>query len=338
MFFAKSHATLRAHPSCCKVSSCHFFPVFWRAKTTLMRFTLFDSSPRTTLSFPSFHLLAWCPWRNLTACFDPNSPFSRRVDFLGQESWDTQQNVYRLPPFFDFLLGLSSASTCRNRHFRHICIRSQTCSYDIREDARIYMTNFYTFVTARNLAPFVCRASFLACFWKFCFPFVSLGLWVWCRRRRSSFGSLATVQVSLYQFVMTETTWVPIKNIVHAPSTEHALTLSSQRRLSFLLNSWWLLIFPQLRCGPWSFEFSFIWSIWSFTAVFNRERFVCPLFRAVSWSYKTKTVWNWTESCHSDLYNPSRITSEGKSLADNRACSHRTSKSCTSSFCKPVLN
>ena len=30
-----------------------FFPEFWRAKTTLMRFTLFDSSPRRPLSFPA---------------------------------------------------------------------------------------------------------------------------------------------------------------------------------------------------------------------------------------------------------------------------------------------
>ena len=37
---------------------------------------------RWTLSFPKFF---WChvPLENLTLCFDPNFPFSRRTDFLG---------------------------------------------------------------------------------------------------------------------------------------------------------------------------------------------------------------------------------------------------------------
>ena len=45
-------------------------------------------------------------------------------------------------------------------------------------------------------------------------------------------------------------------NIVHVSPTENTLSLSSQRRLSFLFDSWWQLLFPQLRSGLWSFEFS----------------------------------------------------------------------------------
>ena len=45
-------------------------------------------------------------------------------------------------------------------------------------------------------------------------------------------------------------------NTVHVPSPENTLPLSSQPRLCFLFDSWWLLLFPQLRYGLWSFEFS----------------------------------------------------------------------------------
>ena len=61
-----------------------------------------------------------------------------------------------------------------------------------------------------------------------------------------------------------------------------------------------------------------IWSKWSFTAVFTCRSFGF-LFRAVSWSYKANTVWRWAEFCNFDLYNPSRIISEGISLTDKSA-------------------
>ena len=61
----------------------------------------------------------------------------------------------------------------RNMFF-HICIQSQTCSFDTREDANSYMTGFSNFCNGTEF--------------------------------RSS--SLTTVQVSLYQSDMTETTWV----------------------------------------------------------------------------------------------------------------------------------
>ena len=98
---------------------------FWRATTSLMRFTLWDYSSRKTLSSRIF---IWCqvPLENLTACFDPNFPSSLRMDLLGKESWDTQPNCVDsfnkatdpfAPSFFDFLLGFSSASTCLKKHF-----------------------------------------------------------------------------------------------------------------------------------------------------------------------------------------------------------------------------
>ena len=72
-------------------------------------------------------ILIWCqvPLENLTVCFDPNFSCSRRIDFLGSESWDTQPSCTDsftiatdpfAPPFFDVLLGFPSASTCRKWH------------------------------------------------------------------------------------------------------------------------------------------------------------------------------------------------------------------------------
>ena len=58
-----------------------------------MRFTLLDDFSKWTLSFQIFF---WerchVPLENLTACFDPNFPSFRRVDFLGKESLDTQHD------------------------------------------------------------------------------------------------------------------------------------------------------------------------------------------------------------------------------------------------------
>ena len=60
-------------------------------------------------------------FENLNVWFDPNFPFSRRIDFLWVLSWDTQPNwIVSInkatdafaPPFFDFLLGCPRASVC----------------------------------------------------------------------------------------------------------------------------------------------------------------------------------------------------------------------------------
>ena len=45
-------------------------------------------------------------------------------------------------------------------------------------------------------------------------------------------------------------------NTVHVPSTGNTLPLSSQRRFCFLFDPWQLILLPQHRSGPWSFEFS----------------------------------------------------------------------------------
>ena len=73
-----------------------------------------------------------------------------------------------------------------------------------------------------------------------------------------------------------------LRHIVHLPSTESILLLSSQRRLSFLIDSWKLLLSPQFRSGLWSFKFSSLdhneafqlFSIWNSSVAFCFEKFL----------------------------------------------------------------
>ena len=75
------HAALRAHLSCCKVSSC----VLSKNKKIKKR----ADCARAVHTFEEGPFLSrifmWCqvPLENLMACFDPNLPGSRRIDFLG---------------------------------------------------------------------------------------------------------------------------------------------------------------------------------------------------------------------------------------------------------------
>ena len=80
--FAKSHAALRAHLSWCKVSSCDLSPNL-HAQGLRSGGAHFRIIPRDG-PFLS-RILIWCqvPLENLTACFDPNFPCSRRINFLG---------------------------------------------------------------------------------------------------------------------------------------------------------------------------------------------------------------------------------------------------------------
>ena len=145
-----------------------------------------------------------------------------------------------------------------------------------------------------------------------------------CRRRRSSFfvsdHCHCCQKLSCHDWEYMSLLW----NIIHVPSTENTFPLSSQRRLSFLSDAW--SPFHNIVPDP-EVSILIIWSIWSFTAVFNCWKFGF-LFFVDSWSYKANTVWSWTEFCNFDLHNPSRITSEGISLTDCSAWSHLTSKSC----------
>ena len=143
-----------------------------------------------------------------------------------------------------------------------------------------------------------------------------------------------------YKSLCNSSSWLKLHEspFEHCPCAFH-WKLSSQRRLSFQFDSLWLISFPQLRSGTLKFRVLIIWSVWSFTDVFNRKQLVWPLFRTVSWSYESGDGLRLKQSLvNLDWYNPCRIASESISLADNRAWSHRMSKSWTSSFCKRKLN
>ena len=132
----------------------------------------------------------------------------------------------------------------RNMFFQ-ICIRSQTCSFHTREDAKNCMTGFFLkhFCNGTEFRSF-CLKSFLLCCLMFLRNFslaVSLGLRTWCGRRRSSFLPLTIAQVSLCKFVMTETTLVSFWTLSMCLPLKNTLPLSSRRRgfLSFLTFGDW---------------------------------------------------------------------------------------------------
>ena len=111
-------------------------------------------------------------------------------------------------------------------------------------------------------------------------------------------------------------------NIVHLISTENILPPSYQRRLSFL--------FDRSFCTL-KFRVFIVWSTWSLTDVFflifHNSVFHC------FWHFLGRTKPRQSES----EQNPA-IFQNHISLADNKAWSHRMSKSWASSFCNRTLN
>ena len=116
-----------------------------------------------------------------------------------------------------------------------MCIQSWTCSFDIREDVKSYMTDEFNFCIDTEFYSF-CLKSF-----------------------HDSFERRLLVSVCHDWNYMSL-----LSNIDHVRSTESILLLSSQRsqrRLSFLSDSWSLLLSRHLRFGLWSFEFSILISM-----------------------------------------------------------------------------
>ena len=97
---------------------------FWGARIVFLRFTLLNNSLRWTLSLPIFDV-APRALQEFDGVIRSNCPTSRRIDFLGRQSWDIQPNCLDsfskatdlvLQLFFDFLLGCPLASVCLDRH------------------------------------------------------------------------------------------------------------------------------------------------------------------------------------------------------------------------------
>ena len=249
------------------------FSQFWQARTTLMRFTLWDTSSRWTLSF----FLVWCQvsLENLTECFVPNIPFPRRIDYLGTESWDTQPNhvdfqwcnwSFRTPllwPLAGLLLRLNMSE--------EICSSKFASSLRLIVLTHKRMPNFtwrFFFVTAWNFAPSVWRAfiSVAWCFEGFFSLAVSLGLRTWSGRGRSSFSSLTP-----HKFPCASLSWLkpheyPFEHCPCAFHWKHSLTFN----VGFLF---WLLVTAPLYTTSFrtlTFRVLII-SIWRFTRLFNRK-------------------------------------------------------------------
>ena len=118
---------------------------------------------------------------------------------------------------------------------RHICILFLTCNFDTREDARTYMTFFFftEFESAWNFT--LAQRAFLFVAWSL-WGFLSLAVSLFClrmgcRRRRSSFFASDLCHCFLVLVCHDWNYMGLLWNIVHVPSNESPLPLSSQRRL-----------------------------------------------------------------------------------------------------------
>ena len=202
-----------------------------------MRRTLLDNSSRWTLSCPNLNLVQEGALRGFET-------FSEKV-------FRHTTQLYRLLQYRNWsICYLLSWALCwaflLPQHVgrnicRHIHILFQTCNSDTREDARTYMEfgsfclkNFplYCLIPLRFVVPrrqFVLPSNGM---WEKTFILFVSGL-------RHYFQRLLC-----HDWNCTSLLW----NIVHVPSTENTLPLSSQRRLSFLLTV--------TSFRTWSFEFS----------------------------------------------------------------------------------
>ena len=138
--------------------------------------------------------------------------------------------------------------------FFHICIRSQACSFDTRKGAKIYMAGFYNFGISTEFCTFCLKSFHLCCL---------MVLKIFLPRRQSWPLNLvrdktivlfvSDYRTSLLVLVCDDWNYMSLLlNIVHVPSTDSILPLSSPRWPFF---PWLLLLFPQLRSGLWNFDF-----------------------------------------------------------------------------------
>ena len=132
---------------------------------------------------------------------------------------------------------------------RHLCIRILTCNSDTREDVKIYVTFFYNFFGTES--DFFCQSFHLSCL-----PDGQSFPSNLVREKTIVLSVSDLCHCCQRQFCHDRNCMTLLWNIVHVHSTENTLPLSSQRWVSFLVDSWWLILFPQLLSELWSFEFS----------------------------------------------------------------------------------
>ena len=246
----------------CSVSSANL----GGARAALMRFTLPNDASRKTFSFPNL-CGAKCLWRIWRPVLIPLF-LDHLESIFSDKNLEIHNPIVQTPSTMQRNLSHNFSSTfCWASHqpqhalrnmFFHICIRSQTCSFETREDTKIYMTGFLTKpVSAWNFAPFVWR-DFLFVAWCFRGVFVSLRQsWPSNLVRERTIVFFVWKHRHCFQGLIDDWNCTSLlSNIVHLFSTESILPLSSRRRLSFLFDSWSLLLSQQLRSGLWSVEFS----------------------------------------------------------------------------------
>ena len=216
--------------------------------------------------FPEFLFGARCLWKNVQRDLISTLLLSREWTFSDEvletripnwmDSFSSSTDPF-LPPFFDFLLG----GTCY-----HDCILFVTCNSDIREDASNYMTGLDSFYFGTGICAFLSKGPDLIC-WKVVAR-QSLPLYHVQERTVVLFFSDYCIcsQVQDHGWNYMSLPW----NIVHLPSTESFLPLSSQRKLSFLFDSWKLLL-STISFRALKFQVLIVWSIvpWLMPSIFG---------------------------------------------------------------------
>ena len=130
----------------------------------------------------------------------------------------------------------------------HICILSQTCNFDTREGANNYMTGYYIFFIGTGFCS-SSLTSFLLC----CLNLLRASLrQSWTSnlvRERTIVLLLCEPRICRQMLDHGGNYTNLLSNIVPLLSTESILPLSSRRKLSFLFDSWLLLVSPLFHHG-----------------------------------------------------------------------------------------
>ena len=224
-------------------------------------------------------ILIWCqvPSEKLTVCFDPNFPlftlnrFSRirtlryttqLCRLLQQCNWSFCTTFLWLLAGRSFYLNMSEmAFVAIYVSFFRLVILTHGRMPELTW--RFFFTEFesaWNFTLAQRAFLFIAWSL-----WGFLSLAVSLFcLRMGCRRRRSSFFASDLCHCFLVLVCHDWNYMGLLWNIVHVPSNESTLPLSSQRRLVTAPLS--TTSFRTLK-----FRVLIMWQIWSFTGVFNRK-------------------------------------------------------------------
>ena len=250
IFFAKSDAALRAHPSWCMVSLCDLSSNFGAQGLRSWGGHLLDNSSRRTLSFPNLNLVPGAFGEFDGVFWSQSSLFmwnrSSRIRIfryttqlcrLLKYSWSFC-TTFRSP-----FAGFSTASTCLKKHFFPYMHPFSDLQFWHGRMPKFTWRFFVTTLYRHGISLLLSEvpSSLLPDFF---FPFVSLCLRI-CGRQRSSFWSLTCLHLP-----EATVSWLKLHEspLEHCPCAFHG-----QHFTNFPAG-----FFPFLTLGDWSSFHNFV--------------------------------------------------------------------------------